>query len=395
MKFKILLGLLFSFNLNFGQTQILKRIDGSKISTTEIDRIIIKLMDTANVQGLSLGILNKNKIVYTKSYGFKNKVKKELLDTNTILQAASFTKSVFAYLSMILVQEKILELDKPLYHYLSKPIPEYAYYADLKTNDQWKLITTRMCLSHTTGLPNIKELDVKTGEFDTTLKLKIYFRPGLQYAYSGEGLRLLQLVIEEITKKTIEELAIEKVFNPIGMTRTGFIWHPRFDDNYAIGHLENGDLNPKSKKTVPRASGNMVTTIMDFSRFVEYIMQGKGLSAKYRTMMLTPQIAINSKYQFPTILDETTTENKSINLSYGLGWGLLKCKYGWAFYKEGHDDAWRNYTINFYDKGVGIIIMTNSANAELIYKELLKKVIGDTFTPWQWQRYLPYDYKPN
>jgi serine-type D-Ala-D-Ala carboxypeptidase/endopeptidase len=39
--------------------------------------------------------------------------------------------------------------------------------------------------------------------------------------------------------------------------------------------------------------------------------------------------------------------------------------------------------------------MTNSANGELIYKELLEKIIGDKFTPWQWQRYLPYDYKPN
>jgi hypothetical protein len=139
----------------------------------------------------------------------------------------------------------------------------------------------------------------------------------------------------------------------------------------------------------------MVTTISDYSKFVEFIMQGKGLSKKYRKIMLNPQIEINSKYQFPTIIDETTMENKSIHLSYGLGWGLMKCKYGRAFYKEGHDDAWRNYTINFYDKGVGIIIMTNSANGELIYKELLEKIIGDKFTPWQWQRYLPYDYKPN
>ncbi len=395
MKFKIILGLLLSLNSAIAQNQIINKIDGSKISTKEIDKIIEKLMDTANVQGLSLSILNSNRIVYTKSYGYKNKIQKELLDTNTILQAASFTKTVFAYLAMTLVQEKVLNLDKPLYKYLSKPIPGYKYYADLKSDDRWKLITARMCLGHTTGLPNIKELNVHTGEFDTTLKLKIYFRPGLQYAYSGEGLRLLQLVIEEVSKKNIEELAIEKVFNPIGMKRTGFVWHPEFGNNIAIGHLEDGTLNPKSKKTVPKASGNMVTTISDYSKFVEFIMQDKGLSKKYRKMMLTPQIEINSKYQFPTIIDETTTENKAIHLSYGLGWGLIKCKYGRAFYKEGHDDAWRNYTINFYDKGVGIIIMTNSANGELIYKELLDKIIGDIFTPWQWQRYLPYDYKPS
>ena len=92
-------------------------------------------------------------------------------------------------------------------------------------------------------------------------------------------------------------------------------------------------------------------------------------------------------------VEETTTENAAIDLSYGLGWGLLKCKYGSAFFKEGHDDAWRNYNINFIDRGIAIIIMTNSANGELIFKELLATLIGDTFTPWKWESYFPYDYK--
>ena len=106
--------------------------------------------------------------------------------------------------------------------------------------------------------------------------------------------------------------------------------------------------------------------------------------------MIRPQIAIHSKYQFPTITDETTTQNDQIGLSYGLGWGLLKCAYGRAFFKEGHDDAWRNYNINFIDKGISIIIMTNSANGESIFKELLEKLIGDNCTPWEWERYTPY-----
>lgn len=393
MKLTLILTLIYCFNMALGQSQNVKRLDGSSIATADVDEIIKKLMDTANVQGLCLAILNDNKTVYRKSYGFRNKIKNELLDTNTILQGASFTKSVFAYLSMLLVQEKVINLDKPLYKYLKKSIAAYEYFADLKDDDKWMLITARMCLSHTTGLPNSRYLNVRTGDFDSTGQMKIYFTPGKQYAYSGEGLRLLQMVEEEITNKTIEELAIEKIFIPIGMPRTGFIWHPDFDDNYAIGHLENGELNPKKKRTVPIAAGNLVTTITDFSKFIQYIMQGQGLTKKYRNEMLKPQIAISSKYQFPTIMDETTTENKSINLSYGLGWGLLKCKYGRAFYKEGHDDAWRNYTINFYDRGIGIIIMTNSANGELIFKELLREIIGDTFTPWKWQRYLPYNYK--
>ncbi|MFZ1513772.1 MAG: serine hydrolase domain-containing protein [Saprospiraceae bacterium] len=193
--------------------------------------------------------------------------------------------------------------------------------------------------------------------------------------------------------KTVEDLAIEKVFAPIGMKRTGYIWYKEFDDNFAIGHLQDGTLNPKKKRKIPVASGSLVTTISDYSKFIEFVMQQKGLDKKMYNEMLSSQIKIHSKVQFPTITEETTTENKAIDLSYGLGWGLLKCKYGKAFFKEGHDDAWRNYNINFIDKGISIIIMTNSANGELIFKELLEKLIGDTFTPWKWETYFPYNYK--
>jgi CubicO group peptidase (beta-lactamase class C family) len=280
-----------------------------------------------------------------------------------------------------------------LYKYLSKPISEYEYFSDLKSDERWKLITARMCLSHTTGLPNVRWLHPTTGVEDTLGVMKIYFKPGSKYAYSGEGLKLLQLVEEEITGKTVEELAIEKVFSPIGMTRTGYIWHKEFDDNFAIGHLEDGTLNPKKKRSKPVASGSLVTTISDYAKFIEFVMQQKGLDKKMYDEMFSSQIKIHSKVQFPTITEETTTENRAIDLSYGLGWGLLTCKYGKAFFKEGHDDAWRNYNINFIDKGISIIIMTNSANGELIFKELLEKLIGDTFTPWKWETYFPYNYK--
>jgi len=384
---------MLTFNLAFGQTQQITRLDGSKISVVEIDNTVNRLMDRANVQGLSLSILNKNQQAYLKTYGFKNIDKNEYLDASTVLYAASFSKAVFGYLTMKLAQEKVVDLDKPLYNYLSKPIAAYEYFSDLKSDDRWKLITARMCLSHTTGLPNVRWLHPTTGVLDTLGVMKIYFTPGQKYAYSGEGIKLLQLVIEEITKQSVEELAIEKIFKPIGMTRTGYIWYDRFDDNYATGHLSDNTLNPKKKRTTPVAGGSLVTTITDYTRFIEYLMQQKGLDKRIFKEMISPQIEILSKTQFPSITEETTTENKAINLSYGLGWGLLKCPYGRAFFKEGHDDAWRNYNINFIDKGISIIIITNSANGEFIFKELLETLIGDTFTPWKWEGYFPIDYQ--
>jgi CubicO group peptidase (beta-lactamase class C family) len=394
MRHKITLGVLFLFNLIFGQNQQITRLDGSKISVSEIDQTVKRLLGTANVQGLNLAILNNNKSVFIKSYGFKNKPQNTLLDTATIVYGASLSKAVFGYLVMKLVEEKTVDLDKPLYQYLKKPISEYEYFSDLKNDDRWKLITARMCLSHTTGLPNVRWFNPITSEQDTLGVIKIYFTPGTKYAYSGEGFKLLQQVIEEMTLRNIDELAQEKVFRPLRMTRTGYIWHDWFgDDNVAVGHMDNGDIDQKRKRTEPVSGGSLVTTIADYSKFIENVMQQKGISRKSYQEMLSPQIAIHSKTQFPPITYETTSENDDIHLSYGLGWGLLKCKYGKAFFKEGNGGSWRNYNINFIDKGISVIILANSENGEKIFQELLETLLGDTCIPWKWQGYIPDNSK--
>ncbi len=378
-------------NVAFAQVNKIKRLDGSKISDAKIDSTVKRLMELAKIEGLNLAVLNHNKAVLVKSYGFKNKPQNALMDTATIVYGASFSKAVFGYLMMKLVEEKVIELDRPLYQYLKQFIANYPYFADLKNDDRWKLITARMCLSHTTGLPNVKWFNPITNEPDSLGTIKIYFTPGSKYAYSGEGFRFLQLVVEEITNKNIEQLAQEKIFQPLGMKRTGYTWHESFgDDNVAVGHLENGYIDQKRKRTEPVAGGSLVTTIADYAKFIEQVMQQKGLDAEMYQEMLSPQIRIHSVTQFPPITYEITNENDGIKLSYGLGWGLLQCPYGKAFFKEGNGGSWRNYNINFPDKGISIIIMVNSENGEKIFQELLETLLGDNCIPWKWQGYISY-----
>jgi CubicO group peptidase (beta-lactamase class C family) len=383
------LGLILSCNLGFAQN--IKRLDGAVISATEIDKTVRKLMDTANVHGLNLAIINNNKVVYEKSFGFSNKAKNALMDTSTIIYGASFSKAVFGFLVSKLIEEKILTLDRPLYEYLLKPIPDYEYFSDLQNDDRWKSITARMCLNHTTGLPNVRWYNPFDGNLDTLGVLRIYFNPGTKYAYSGEGFKLLQLVIEEITHKNIDELAVEKIFKPFGMSRTGYIWHNSFgDENVAVGHLENGMIDVKKKRTEPVAGGSLVTTISDYSKFVENIMQLNGLSKESFKTMISPQIAIHSVTQFPPITSDTTNENDKIGLSYGLGWGLFTCGNQKAFFKEGNGGSWRNYNINYPDKKTSVIIMTNSENGEEIFQPLLEFILGNTCIPWKWEGWTPY-----
>jgi len=362
------------------QTAEIKKVNGNSISSSEVDKVVNELMDSANVTGLCLAILNENELVYLKTFGYKNKEMDELLDENSIILGASFSKVVFTYVVMQLIQEKVLEIDKPLYTYLDNPLPEYDEYKDLAIDDQWKLLTVRTCLSHTTGFPNISDIG-----------LKIFFEPGTHYAYSGEGISLLQFVVEHVTKKELEELAVDRVFKPLGMNRTSYIWQERFEDNFAVGHdIIEFPIENFGKFTRAIAGGSLLTTIADYAKFVEAIMQRKGLDEYTWNEMLSPSIRIKSKHQFPTFSSEKTDQYDSIELSYGLGWGLFKSPYGKAFFKEGHGPGWQNYNVNFIDQKISIIIMTNSDNGERIFKDLLEKVIGDTYTPWEWEGYIPY-----
>jgi CubicO group peptidase (beta-lactamase class C family) len=380
---QLLLAALFVSTVN-AQTRQIYRPDGSVIDSTTINGIVKELMDTAKVTGLCLGIINDNKAAFVHGYGFKNKKTNEQNDTTTCFSAASFSKALFAHMVMQLYDKGVIDLDKPLYTYLPKPLPEYNNYKDLRGDERWKLITARHCLDHTTGFPNWRQLNPRQNQ-----KLEIFFTPGERYAYSGEGLCLLQFVVETITNRQLEDLAQEYVFRPFGMTRSGFVWHTSFENDYAVGHDVNEETLPKNKQTEANAAGSLETTIADWTRFVAAVMQGKGLSQKSRQEMFSPQIGIHTKRQFPSLNNDTTSEYRNIQLSYGLGWGLLKTPYGWAFFKEGHEEGWEHYCISYPDKKQSVIIMTNSSNGESIFKEFLEKTFGVTI-PWKWEGYAPY-----
>jgi CubicO group peptidase (beta-lactamase class C family) len=299
------------------------------------------------------------------------------------MPAASLTKAVFATLAMQLVGEHVLDLDTPVYRYLPQPLASYERYRDLAGDPRANLITLRMLLSHTSGFPNIRF-------FTPEHKLSINFTPGSRYAYSGEGIVLAQFVVESVLKKSVNELMHERLFDPLGMKSTSMVWEPRFERDFANGYDEQGTSLGPQRRTRADAAGSMQTTLRDYARFVEATLQGRDLPAGARAEMLRPQIAIASKHQFPTLSTETTTANQAIHLSYGLGWGLYSTPFGDAFFKEGHDDGWRHYVVCFEKAGTGMLVMTNSSNGESMFSDLLDRLIGNTFTPVDWEGFTSY-----
>lgn len=377
------------------QGQTIIKLDKSKISFASLDSKIQSLMTAANVQGLAISIFNNNQPVYKKTFGYKRLDTKEPIKTNTNFYGASLSKAVFAVLVMKLVEEAVIDLDKPLQDYLPKPIYEYTptkkwhdNYSDLKNDSLYKQITARMCLDHTTGFHNWRW-------YEEDQKLRVNFRPGAKYSYSGEGLVYLQVVLEKMLGRSLEELMQEKIFIPLGMNMSSYTWQEKFEKDYCFGHKTNGELYQKDKDNDARSASTLETTLDDYTLFTKAVLKNSILKSSSAKEMFTPQIKIRSVQQFGHLRLKDSTTNDAIQLSYGLGWVLLQSPYGTGAFKEGHGDGFQHYSIIFPEQGTGIIIMSNSDNAESIFKELLETAIGDTFTPWYWENYVPYDQQKN
>ncbi len=372
--------------------QIIK-LDNKKIAIANLDTKIESLMRAADVNGLAIAIFNRNEPVYKKTFGYKNFETKEPIKTGTNFYGASLSKSVFAVMVMKLVEKGILDLDKPLQDYLPKPI--YAYtptkkwhdnYEDLKVDTLYKRITARMCLAHTTGFPNWR-----WDEPDQ--KLRVNAVPGARYSYSGEGLVYLHVVLEHMLGKSLETLMQENIFKPLGMNRSSYTWQPEFEKDYCFGHMSTGKLYEKDKDNDARSASTLETTLDDYTLFTKGVLNNSLLKASTTRDMFTTQISIRSVKQFGALSYIDSSANDNIKLGYGLGWVLLQSSYGTGAFKEGHGDGFQHYSIIFPAAGTGIIMMSNSDNAESIFKELLEVAIGDIYTPWYWENYIPYDHQ--
>lgn len=364
--------------------QTLHRVDGTTLPADKARAIAAAELSRDNVTGAQIAVLHNGVTVWTYAYGLRDVEHHLPMTPDTYIWAASVTKAVFASWVMTLVEQKRLDLDRPIAAYMPNGLSGYYHDTTLLTADpRYRKLTPRMLLSHTSSLCNYAPADMPNG------KLRIQYEPGTRYAYSGEGLTLLQFVIEQaITHEPLEVSMQRDLFTPLAMNTTSLTWNSRFESNNAVRYSATGAFLNYTRKDHARASGSMATSVNDLSRFLEALFANRIMEPGTREQMLTPQISIRAAHQFPTLDPATSDEGPAVGLSYGIGWGLLThTKYGPAFFKEGHGDGAENYVICFTRHNDCMILLTNSDNGELAFRPLLEQLLGDTVTPWLWESY--------
>ena len=312
------------------------------------------LMRENKIPGLSLVIIENAKITAHMELGLKITQKKDLIDEETIFEAASLSKPVFTYGILKLVEDGKLNLDRPL--------AEYLCYTDIKNDERINFITARMVLTHTGGFPNWRPKNEV---------LKIHFQPGERFSYSGEGFLYLQKVVEHISGLSLEEYTQKNVFIPLGMTHSSFIWSN--DSKKAAGH--NADGNPiENQREVPQnAAFTMHTNPLDYAKFVIAILKGVGLNSKTINEMFRPQIKVQ---EGSTNSIENYTGQLSNSVSWGLGWGIQCTEMGDSFWHWGDNGGFKSFILGSKSSKNAIIIFTNGSNGLILISEIIKKYMG-------------------
>jgi CubicO group peptidase (beta-lactamase class C family) len=373
-------------------TSIVQAAGAQTIPTSAaIDAEVNKIMTRTHANGMAVGVVDHGKAGYVQAYGIRN-AKGDPLTTDTAMYGASLTKTVFAYTVMQLVDQGKLNLDTPLKDDLDKPLPsygpdavfpdKYGPYKDLAGDPRWEKITPRMCLTHSTGFANFWFTEPDQ-------KLQIHFEPGTHFSYSGEGLILLQFVIEHGRKEQglgldVGDLA-KANFDRLGMTRTSLVWLNGKDTNYADGWNDQGEPQEHSQRKKVRVAGSMTTTIADLPKFAAALVRGDGLSAGSRAEMTKPQLHLTTAQQFSNYQADLPVNEQRKDLYAGLGVVVFDGPQGHGFYKGGHDGQTANTMVCVEASQRCVVILSNDVRAEAGFAELVRFILGDTGVPYDWE----------
>ena len=350
-------GLKFSYVRSQIDETLLNRADvtwkfrsenGKYISFSAMDAFLRSQMDSIGMPGLSFALISDGQIVYRRTLGVTNAETGQRVSYASLFDAASMTKTPFAFLVLRLVDKGILDLDKPLFTYL--PYPDIAY------DERYKLITARMVLSHTAGFPNWRF-------FNKDGKLDIKFTPGTQYQYSGEGYEYLANVISHllnIQKNDLQELFNEEVAKQSGMEKTYFTWNSWVEEHRVSGHVDGKvaeGYGIRADKPGFYASYSMQTEALNYARFLLALMNENGLKKGSFDDML--------RVQFPNA-------GKSPDEQWGLGIGIRPAEFGDEFYHGGYNLNFSGEFMFNKEQKFGYVFFTNCNKGSEFNKKLLK-----------------------
>jgi CubicO group peptidase (beta-lactamase class C family) len=346
-----------------------KAFAGWQTLVADLEEEIPKLIEEAKVPGLSIALIEDGKLVWRRGFGVRDNESKAPVDNETVFEAGSMSKPVFAYAVLKLCDKGVIDLDTPLTKYTPQRM--------LDGDPRLDLITARHVLSHTSGFQNWRSKEKA---------LTIHFTPGEQYRYSGEGYYYLQSVVTHLTGRVnpddcatyeaglkvcatdIDAYMKTHVLTPLGMTSSGYLWNDTLEKYAARPHDRAGKPLTKKKPNPPSvarygSAGGLHATPTDYAKFLIAVIEPKPsdafrLKKESLAEMVRPHVKTNDEFKS----------------SWALGWQILHTERGDLIAHGGYNTGFHSFAAASVKRKKGYVVMMNGDN-EAVVKKL---AFGDT-----------------
>jgi CubicO group peptidase (beta-lactamase class C family) len=269
---------------------------------------------------------------------------------DTVFQAASLSKPVFARIALLLVREGALDLDRPL------PKPAAA------DDPRLAAVSPRQLLQHTAGLPNWSRGP-----------LRLESEPGARWSYSGQGYVQLQAAVEAVSGQTLDRLADRLVFAPLAMTSSTLVT-PR-DRIVARGHDEHGQPTETDRFDRAVAASSLHTSARDYARFV-------------RSLLVSPP---GESPAIDAMLDGGVEVDRALGLSWGIGWAIEDHAGQRVFFHWGANPGFRALVLGWPRRAEAIVLLANGEGGLDLAAELVERVTGERHPLFRFRLLHPTD----
>jgi CubicO group peptidase (beta-lactamase class C family) len=330
---------------------------------------LIDRMAYYSVPGVSIAMVDENKIAWVKAYGLIEKGKSDSVSTATLFQSGSTGKAIMATAALQLVEKGSLSLDTSAKLYLkSWKIPENSF-------TRRTAVTLRQLLSHTAGvnlpgvigyqagepLPNLIQI-LNGSPPANTPPIVVDRVPRTAYSYSSGGYMIVQQMIMDQygDSDSFPEIIEKSVFKPAQMTASNFDFTPDTSKlEVACGHRASGKVVEGHWYRYPEMGmGVFWTTPSDMAKFIIQIMHAyNGLPNQ--------------------LLSETLARNMLADHTDNQGLGLKTGDDGkdrFYFYHRGAVEGFQTFIIGYPLKGQGAVIMTNGDDGWPLIQEIIKSI---------------------
>ncbi len=327
--------------------------------------------------GFAVAVVEKDKVVYAKGFGYKDYEKKVPVTPNTLFAIGSCTKAFTASMIGLLQKEGKVSLDKPARNYL----PDLKFYNDEMNNT----ILVRDLMSHRTGLPrhDYSWYGFPTTSRDSLLKRIQYMEPSAgvreKWQYNNFMFFLQGMIAEKLTGKKWEDNIRENIFKPLGMNRTMFsVSDLAKSDDASLGYgLKKDSILKKLDYYNIDAmgpAGSINSSVLEMANWVTTWINGgkfKGkeiLPASYVTEAMSSQMVVA-----PAL---PTKEKPDVQFStYGFGWIMASYKGHYRVEHGGNIDGFSASTCFFPSDSIGIVVLSNQNGSAV--PSIVRNLIAD------------------